>query len=312
MEGIVKAVCLSQKRGTEKVNVQCARFIEDYGIENDAHAGKWHRQISLLSYDQVKAFQQKGADVHDGSFGENLLVEGIDFQHLPVGTRLYCNDVILEMTQIGKDCHHHCQIYQRMGECIMPTQGVFAKVIQGGSIKVGDHMEVVTHIQERLTAAVITLSDKASQGLREDISGQKVKSILEHYDYCVEEYLILSDDQKQLEQQLIRLSDQRQVNLIITTGGTGFSPRDHTPEATMNVMTRNAPGISEAIRYESMKYTKRAMLSRGASVIRHSTLIVNLPGSSKAVEESMDIIIDTLKHGLNILSQREQECGRHD
>lgn len=312
MEGIVKAVCVSKKRGTEKVNVQSALFIEDYGIENDAHAGKWHRQVSLLSYDQVQVFQQKGADVHDGSFGENLLVEGIDFQHLPVGTRLQCQQVILEITQIGKECHNHCQIYQRMGECIMPTQGVFAKVIQGGNIKVGDQMIVVPHIQEQLTAAVITLSDKGSQGLREDTSGKKVKKILEDHNYRVEEYLILSDEQEQLEQQLIRLSDQRQVNLIITTGGTGFSPRDHTPEATMNIMTRNAPGISEAIRYESMKYTKRAMLSRGASVIRHSTLIVNLPGSTKAVEESMDIIIDTLRHGINVLCQREQECSRHD
>ncbi|MGN1182688.1 MAG: molybdopterin-binding protein, partial [Faecalibacillus sp.] len=284
MEGIVKAVCISFKRGTEEENVQEAQFIKNYGIENDAHAGNWHRQVSLLSYDQVLKFKQRGAEIHDGSFGENLLVQGIDFKHLKVGTRLYCQDVILEMTQIGKECHSHCQIYQRMGECIMPHEGVFAKVIQGGIIKMGDKMYVKENGQQSLTAAVITLSDQGSKGLREDTSGKAIIDILKQNHYEIVEYFILPDDQNQLEQQLIRLADQRQVQLILTTGGTGFSPRDITPEATLNVMTRNAPGIAEAIRFESMKYTKRAMLSRGVSVIRHSTLIVNLPGSTKAVK----------------------------
>lgn len=312
MEGIVKAVCISFKRGTEKENVQEAQFIKNYGIENDAHAGNWHRQVSLLSYDQVLKFKQRGAEIHDGSFGENLLVQGIDFKHLKVGTRLYCQDVILEMTQIGKECHSHCQIYQRMGECIMPHEGVFAKVIQGGIIKMGDKMYVKENGQQSLTAAVITLSDQGSKGLREDTSGKAIIDILKQNHYEIVEYFILPDDQNQLEQQLIRLADQRQVQLILTTGGTGFSPRDITPEATLNVMTRNAPGISEAIRFESMKYTKRAMLSRGVSVIRHSTLIVNLPGSTKAVKESLNIIIDSLEHGLHILHGIEHECGRHD
>lgn len=312
MAGIIKAVCISKQRGTIKQNVQKIRLIEDFGLEGDAHGGNWHRQVSLLSYDKVKEFNQRGAQVHEGDFGENILVEGIDLKHLKVGTRLTCQDAVLEITQIGKDCHHHCQIYQRMGECIMPVEGVFAKVIKGGEIKVGDTMHVKVQTSQPLTAAVITLSDQGSQGRREDTSGKKIQEILNNHHYHIIEYLLLSDDQDELEKQLIRLSDQRQVNLIITTGGTGFSPRDHTPEATLNVMTRNAPGIAEAIRYESMKYTKRAMLGRGASVIRHSTLIVNLPGSEKAVKESMDIIIDTLAHGLHILNGTEKECGRHD
>lgn len=310
MEGIVKAVCISEKRGTEKKNVKQVKLIENYGLEHDAHAGNWHRQVSLLSYDKVVEFNQKGANIQAGGFGENLLVEGIDFRNLKVKTRLQCGEVLLEITQIGKECHHHCQIYQRMGECIMPVEGVFAKVIHGGEIKIGDVMKVLP--QKKLSAAVITLSDKGSQGLREDTSGKKIKEILIEHDYDVVEYFILSDDQKTLEKELIRLCDEVCVNLIITTGGTGFSLRDHTPEATLNVMTRNAPGIAEAIRFESMKYTKRAMLGRGVSVIRHSTLIVNLPGSLKAVEESMDIIIETLAHGLHVLCEQENECGRHD
>lgn len=142
MAGKVIAVCISEKRGTQKKNIGKALFRENWGIENDAHAGDWHRQVSLLSYDKIQAFRAKGAEVEDGAFGENLVVEGIDFRSLPVGTLLECNGVLLEMTQIGKECHSHCQIYQKMGECIMPTEGVFARVLTGGTISVGDQMEV--------------------------------------------------------------------------------------------------------------------------------------------------------------------------
>lgn len=142
MGGTVIAVCISEKRGTQKKNIGKAIFRENWGIENDAHAGDWHRQVSLLSYDKIQAFRAKGADVTDGAFGENLVVEGIDFRNLPVGTLLECNGVLLEMTQIGKECHSHCQIYQKMGECIMPTEGVFARVLIGGTISAGDQMEV--------------------------------------------------------------------------------------------------------------------------------------------------------------------------
>lgn len=140
--GKVIAVCISEKRGTQKVNVKSAVFRENFGIVGDAHAGDWHRQVSLLSHDKVEAFRAKGAQVDDGAFGENLVVAGIDFRALPVGTILQCGDVVLEMTQIGKECHTHCQIYQKMGECIMPTEGVFAKVLIGGTISVGDLLEV--------------------------------------------------------------------------------------------------------------------------------------------------------------------------
>jgi cyclic pyranopterin phosphate synthase len=141
--GIVKAVCISEARGTQKKNIKEARFIADYGIEQDAHAGNWHRQVSLLSYEKIEAFNARGAQVEDGAFGENLIVEGLDFAVLPVGTRLQCGEVLLEITQIGKECHNHCQIYDKMGECIMPKQGVFARVLQGGIIKIGDEMQIV-------------------------------------------------------------------------------------------------------------------------------------------------------------------------
>ncbi len=140
--GKVMAVCISEKRGTPKINIIKGKIITNYGLENDAHAGNWNRQISLLCYDKVREFRAKGAKVSDGAFGENLLVEDIDFKKLSVGTILRSNDVILEMTQIGKECHAHCEIYQQVGDCIMPREGVFAKVLHGGTIAVGDDLYV--------------------------------------------------------------------------------------------------------------------------------------------------------------------------
>lgn len=141
--GKVMAVCISEKKGTQKKNVHEALFIEDFGLENDAHAGKWHRQVSLLSYEKIQDFKKKGAPVEDGAFGENLIVSGIDFKNLPVGTRFQCGDVVLEMTQIGKECHNGCEIYKIMGDCIMPREGVFAKVLCGGRIREGDELTVL-------------------------------------------------------------------------------------------------------------------------------------------------------------------------
>lgn len=200
-----------------------------------------------------------------------------------------------------------------MGDCIMPREGGFAKVISEGVIKVGDSMEIIEGPQNRaLTAAVITLSDKGARGEREDKSGPMLEQMLLERGYNVVERILLSDDQKILEKNLIRLSDSRQVNLILTTGGTGFSKRDMAPEATMAVATRNAPGIAEAMRAESLKITGRAMLSRAASVIRNDTLIINLPGSPKAARENLEAVIDNIEHGLNILLERDGECGQAD
>ena len=267
--------------------------------------------MSLLSYDKVEEFNSRGAGVKDGAFGENLVVEGIDFRSLPVGTRLYAGDVVLEMTQIGKECHSHCAIYKRMGECIMPREGVFAKVIQEGVIRPGDTMRVEAPAPDRpFTAAVITLSDKGAKGERKDESGPAAAEMLKAAGYEVVETLLLPDDAERLKTQLIRLADSRQVDLILTSGGTGFSLRDQTPEATMAVADRNAPGIAEAIRSQSMAVTNRAMLSRGVSVIRKKTLIVNLPGSPKAVRESLGFILDSLDHGLAILRGSASECAR--
>lgn len=309
--GKIIAICISDVRGIQKHPVDEVVLEPECGITTDAHRGNWHRQVSLLSAGKIEEFNQRGAGVTPGAFGENLVVEGFDFRNLPVGTRFTNGDVVLEMTQIGKECHTHCQIYQKMGECIMPKEGVFAKVIQGGRLHAGDELTAeLPRAGRPLTAAVLTLSDKGARGERKDESGPLIAARLEEEGYEVVETLILPDERKRLETELIRLCDGRQVNLIMTTGGTGFSERDQTPEATMAVATRNAPGIAEAIRAYSMQFTNRAMLSRGASVIRNQSLIINLPGSTKAVKESMDAVLPALKHGLEILKGTAGECGR--
>lgn len=311
IKGKVLAVCVSSARGTEKRPVKQARLRKDYGIEGDAHAGSWHRQVSLLAAEKQAEFNEKGGSVTAGDFGENLLVAGIDLSALPVGAKLRCGSALLRITQIGKACHHHCKIYYRTGDCIMPREGVFAAVEESGEVQAGDEAAVVElPAQEQLTAAVITLSDKGYAGGRKDTSGPKAAEMLEQAGYQVAAGIILPDDRQLLEQELINLADRRQVDLIVTTGGTGLSPRDITPEATMAVATRNVPGIAEAIRYYSLQVTKRAMLGRGVSVLRNKTLIVNLPGSPKAVEESLGFIIDELEHGLRILKGSASECGR--
>lgn len=309
--GKVTAICTSPARGTQKHQVPAARFTVEWGIEGDAHGGNWHRQVSLLSADKIAAFNARGANVQPGAFGENLVVEGFDFRALPVGTLLRCGDVLLEMTQIGKECHSHCEIFKRMGECIMPTQGVFARVLEPGEIRVGDEMEIQPRTEPRpWQAAVITLSDKGAKGERRDESGPAIAKRLTEAGYEVVEQLLLADEAAPLKAQLMRLADQRQLDLILTTGGTGFGPRDITPEATLAVAHRSAPGIAEAMRAASLAITPRAMLSRAASVIRGKTLIINLPGSPKACMECMDVFLDTIPHAMGLLRGAVEDCAR--
>lgn len=154
---------------------------------------------------------------------------------------------------------------------------------------------------KQFKVAVITLSDRAFSREREDLSGPAIINYLVEKGYNKPEYILIADDKASLEKELIRISDCEKADLILTTGGTGFAARDITPEVTLSVATKNAPGISEAIRAYSLTKTPHAMLSRGVSVIRNSTLIINLPGSPKAVRESLDVIIEALPHGLGLL-----------
>ena len=308
--GKILAICTSPRRGTLKTPVPSAVLTPEWGIVGDAHGGSWHRQVSLLSAEKIEAFRQK-LWVDYGAFGENLVVEGFDLATLPVPSFFAIGDAVLEMTQIGKECHSDCAIRRQTGDCIMPHEGVFARVLTGGEIHVGDEVTLLPALENPpLRAAVITLSDKGSRGEREDKSGPLIVEMLTAAGYVVEETMILPDEAKALKAQLIRMADGRQVNLVLTTGGTGFSPRDITPEATCAVADRNAPGIAEAMRYHSLSITPRGMLSRGVSVLRGKTLIVNLPGSPKAVQENLEYILPSLEHGVRIAAGLDGECAR--
>lgn len=160
------------------------------------------------------------------------------------------------------------------------------------------------------TVGIITASDKGSKGEREDVSGAVMQEILKENGYDVKEYRIIADEQALLEEAMKEMADEKKVNLILTTGGTGFSMRDRTPEATLAVCDRLAPGIPEAMRAYSMQITNRAMLSRAVAGIRNQTLIINMPGSPKAVKESLECILDALSHGLAILAGDTGECAR--
>ena len=146
--GRIHAICISEKKGTQKHEVSSAKLVENWGIEGDAHAGTWHRQVSLLGLAQIEEFRSRGAKVEFGAFGENLVVEGYHFRELPVGTRFQAGEAILEMTQIGKECHSHCAIYHAMGDCIMPREGVFARVLRGGVIRTGDELVLLEKVPD--------------------------------------------------------------------------------------------------------------------------------------------------------------------
>lgn len=164
-------------------------------------------------------------------------------------------------------------------------------------------------MREAFTYGIITASDKGSKGQRDDLSGKLIEEIMKNKNYKLEKYIILPDEKEELKKEMLYMADELKVNLILTTGGTGFSPRDITPEATIEVVEKLTPGISEAIRNYSLQITPKAMLSRAVSGIRKETLIINLPGSPKAVKESLEYILGPLEHGLEIMLQRAKECA---
>lgn len=306
MGGVVVAVCMSETKGVSKRDVGRARLVEGHGLEGDAHAGPWHRQVSLLAEESIEKMRTKGIDVGPGAFAENITTRGIDLYHLPVGTRLEVGpEVVLEITQIGKECHTGCAIFRQVGECVMPREGIFAKVVRGGEIKRGDEIRVKTPIE----FAILTVSDKGSRGERHDESGDVIERMVSAVGRVVERRIV-PDEYDMIVEELRCMADKLGVDVILTTGGTGFSPRDVTPEATRSVIDRLVPGIPEAMRAAGLAKTPHAMLSRAAAGIRRKTLIVNLPGSPKGVEESLRVVLPAIPHAVETLRGIAGECAR--
>ncbi len=303
----VVSISISEKKGMKKTPIDKANILEGFGIEGDAHGGKWHRQISLLAEESINKMKAMGLDVSYGSFAENLTTEGIELNKLPIGTLLKIGDeVILSVSQIGKECHTRCAIYHQAGDCVMPKEGIFAYVLKGGSIKANDPIEII----EGFNSAVLTVSDKGSKGERVDTAGPKIQVLLAALGICTIESTIVPDDYSDIQNVLQDWIANEEIDLIITTGGTGLSPRDITPEATLPLIEKEVPGILEAVRYKTGKITNRAYLTRGVSGIAKDKLIINLPGSEKAVTESLEVISEFLIHGLETLKGKSKDCGR--
>ncbi len=309
----VEAICTSEKKGEPKRPREAAVFLADRGIEGDAHAGPWHRQVSLLAAEDIETVRRTLPDVGPGAFAENVVASGIDLAALGLGSRLRLGaEVLVSITQIGKVCHSLCAIGRLTGDCIMPRLGLFARVLEGGEVRVGDAAEVAALVpRERFQAVVVTVSDRCARGLAEDTAGPAVARVLEdELDLHIYRYALVPDEQDEIAERLRHYADGHSIDLVVTVGGTGLAPRDVTPEATRAVVQRPTPGLDEAMRAASLAKTPHAMLSRGASGIRAATLIVNLPGSKRGATENLEAILPALPHGLKKLRGDPADCGR--
>ena len=305
MQGRVASVNSSLEKGEKKVPVPEGVLVAGHGMTGDAHAGGI-RQVSLLARESIDKAVASGIELVPGDFGENITTEGIDLCCLTIGSRLLVGkEAILQISHIGKTCETPCSIGQRLGECIMPREGMFAKVVRGGRISVGDSVELST----LKAAAVLTSSDRCARGEAEDRSGPILVDTVKELGFALADYAILPDEECELSAHMRYLADRCAVDLILTTGGTGFSPRDRTPEATLAVLESPADGIAEAIRYEGLRHTANACLSRAVSGLRGRTLIVNLPGSARAVEQSLPLLRGILPHALEIIRAEVSDCG---
>ncbi|NQT92477.1 MAG: molybdenum cofactor biosynthesis protein [Lentisphaerae bacterium] len=312
--GKVEALCLSQKKGERKTPVTSATFLENHGIDGDAHAGHWHRQVSLLAAEDIDTLRDKGLpDLKPGDFAENMVVSGVELGRLGLGSRLKAgSDVEMAITQLGKVCHNRCAIYFQTGDCVMPRKGLFARVIKGGKVCPGDEVSVLDTVSpDVLQCVVLTISDRCSRGETEDTAGPAVAARLRDglggHVYALE---VLPDEQQQIEERLKHYCDGHSIDFVCAVGGTGFAPRDVTPEAIAAISDRATPGLDEAMRAASLQKTAHAMLSRAMSGIRSNTLVISLPGSERASVENLDAILPALGHGLMKLRGDPADCGR--
>jgi molybdenum cofactor synthesis domain-containing protein len=301
MDPVVVSVNISERKGTIKTPVD-GIILNETGVKGDAHSGKWHRQVSLLGTESFDKFEkQAGRQLAYGEFAENITTTGIIlFQTRPLD-RFRIGVTELEVTQIGKSCHGDgCAIYREVGNCVMPKEGIFCRVLKNGTIKAGDKVE---YIQKVFRIKVITLSDRASVGEYTDRSGPAVENILTDFFNSIQwkveiERKVIPDDEVLLRQ---TLNDINETDMIFTTGGTGIGPRDITVDVVEPLLDKKIPGIMEIIRTKYGLEKPAALLSRGVAGVIGNTLIYTLPGSVKAVEEYLTEINKTLMHSVYML-----------
>lgn len=293
----IVSVNISEKKGTVKKPVERIELYE-HGVRDDAHSGRWHRQVSLLARESFEKFEKiAGRSLHWGEFAENITTEGLTLHNCKPFDIFTIGGVILEVTQIGKSCHgDNCAIYREVGNCVMPKEGIFCRVVKGGSVKAGDTFE---YHPKRMKVSVITLSDRAHSGEYSDRSGPLVAGRIEAF-FDKEGWpadissIIIPDDSVML-QKLVTDAAKTQ-DLIITTGGTGLGSRDITTDALLPLIDKEIPGVMEMIRLKYGTSNPNALISRSIAGVRGKTMIFALPGSVKAVNEYMDEIEKVIRH----------------
>ncbi len=300
---VVTSVNISEKKGTVKKPVEKVE-LSAIGIAADAHSGTWHRQVSMLAEESILKFS-KDADrkFMPGEFAENITTRGIEIHLCKPFDRFVSDNMELMVTQIGKKCHgDNCAIYQEVGNCVMPKEGIFVKVIRGGELKAGGELKYQPKI---LKIKIITLSDRASRGEYADKSGPFIKGYAaQFFDKAKRQfsfdYQVIPDETELLKQEISAAVSQN-FDLIFTTGGTGIGPRDITPDVVKPLLDKEIPGIMELIRVKYGMQNPGAILSRSVAGIIANSLIYTMPGSPKAVKEYLDEILPTVEHAMRMI-----------
>lgn len=303
-------VCTSTKTGTAKHEVRSANLLADYGMEGDAHAGGWHRQVSILAHEHIEYMRKKGLKLSPGAFGENLVIDGVSVDEIGAGTHLRIGPALLQMTQVGKVCHARCAIFHKTGECIMPRKGLFAQVLEGGEIHPGMAVDVVLRVERStLQAAVITVSGRCSADHTIQTARPAVADLLRNeLNARIAWTKVVPDEVSEIAKALEDFSE-RGVDVILTVGRTGPHLRDVTPEATRKVLDREFPGLAKKMRAASAAQTPNALLSRAVAGIRAATLIVNLCGSKEGSVENLRAILPIIPHAIKIIRKEGLHKG---
>src|SRR6056297_1498348 len=298
-KGKVLSVNFSDERGVKEPVSEL--ILTEKGIQGDVHAGHWNRQVSIIDQSHIHRFKgiTEARDTQFGEFAENITADGlqdIDFQTFDL---LKIGDAILEVTQVGKPFHDQ---FRELGNYVMPRVGIFCRVKKTGTIKPNDAIEVIPKVYHAL---VITLSDRASAGEYEDRSGPKVVEFLDTYfnklgvSYQTER-MVISASSNELTQILAKAKKDN-IDIIITTGGTGIGKRDITVETVQPMLDKEIPGVMELIRMKYGIEKPNALLSRGIAGVMGNSLVYTLPGSVKAVNEYMTEILKTIQHLIYML-----------
>ncbi len=299
----VLSVNISDKKGIIKKPVDLIQ-LDKQGIKGDAHAGTWNRQVSLLGSESIEKFtSESGRKINFGEFAENITTQGIKLYETHPLDRFISGNLILEVTQIGKKCHGtSCTIFKEVGNCVMPTEGIFCRVITPGKLQAGNKLEYVPKIYKVL---VLTISDRASAGIYNDASGpEAVRLTTDFFNQKTLQFQISSkiipDDPVQIKDEILE-SVENHLDIIITTGGTGIGIKDFTSEVVKRLIDKEIPGIMDFIRLKYGAEKPQALLSRSIAGVKNKTLIYALPGSLNAVKEYLEEINKTLLHSIYML-----------